>query len=786
MTQIYAMITKQIVLTLLGGLLAVVCRGQHIKGIILDAKSRQPIEAASVFVLKTGQSTAPELLLTNADGTFATTLPDTGTYDVKVSMLGYEPAQQPGLIVRQAPAEITIALVPNGNTELKEVEITTERSTIETQLDKKVFNVGRELIARGGNATDILNNVPSVNVNPMGAVSLRGNSSVRILINGKPSALTANNGLTQIPAETIEKVEVITNPSAEYDAQGAAGIINIVLKKNKKGGFSSSFTVHGGIPNNNGGGLNANYKTTKFNIFSDVRVAQIAFDGYGTLQRHNFENNGTSAYIDQNIRRFRNFRRLNTYVGSDIYFNEKNTLTLSYLYRYNLNRDSVFYQNLYKNDAGSTISAIQTLERYREPQRSNMMEANYVKQFQRPKQQLKFNAQYVFWNDDENENVNEFNRDLALPTETALRSRDIESSKELMAQGDFNTPVGQNGKFSIGLKSEMRRINSDYAVWENNLPVDTLTNVLRYFERIYGTYAQFSNVFKKVQYQLGVRVEHFNTGSNDLKNIFYTRKKYTNVFPSAHLTFKATKRLDLQLSYSKRIDRPGFFQINPFGGIADRRNLRVGNPDLNPMFIDVAELGTLFKFENGLVINPSAYFQYTKNLFDILITRNTANVLIEKPINLGTERRYGFELSTTFSPYKWWSLSNDINAYRFVQNGVFTVTDAAWFTKLNSRIKSGKWSVQNAFNFTGARSSGQIRYRAVFFADLAIGRELWNDKGMLTLRGDNILGTRIHRYTVNSAVYTLSNETRPYGARVVLSFNYKLNRTKADKDRLPE
>ncbi len=758
--------------------------GQNIKGSIVDSNTRIPIDAATVFWLKTGSGDILQSAITATDGTFTTTLP-VGTYDIKVTMIGYEAGQILGYTVLKGQNTVELPLKSNGATQLKTVDIASERTTIETQLDKKVFNVGQELVAKGGNATDILNNVPSVSVSPLGAVSLRGNTSVRILINGKPSAITNNNGLLQIPAETIEKVEVITNPSAEYDAQGAAGIINIVLKKNRKAGLSSSFTIHGGLPRNNGLGMNTSYKTNKINVFGDLRYARIAFDGDSKVERANLIDNGTSAFIYQRIRRYRSFERFNVYLGSDVYLNSKNTLTFSYLYRYNLNRDSVFFENLYKNAALDNIRTIHTVENYREPQHENVLEANYAVQLGAPKKSLKFNVQYLFWNDDENERITESDLGGPSPIQTALGSRDIERSKELVVQGDYNAPVGEQGKVSMGVKGEIRRIFSDYDTWENNLPIDSMTNVLEYRERIYGTYAQYSNAIQKFQYQIGVRVEHFKTGSDDEKNIFYTSKKYTNVFPSVHLTYKLAKLCDIQVSYSKRIDRPRFPQINPFGGIADRRNIRIGNPDLNPMYIDVAEIGTLVKLENGLVINPAAYFQYTKNLFDVLVTRNEQNVLIEKPINLGTETRVGFELSTTFSPTKWWFLSNDINAYHYVQKGIFEVTDMTWFTRLNSRIKFKKWAVQNSFNYTGAKNSGQISDKAIFVADMSIARDFLKDKASLTLRADNFLNTRVNRFTVRAAEYSLYRENRPVGARFMLAFTYKLNRAKTERDRLP-
>ena len=765
--------------------LPVLLYGQDVtvKGLVLEKANQKPIELASIAFLDNETNALIQETTSDAKGHFEVKVKP-GKYHLHINFFDFEPAILNQVQILEDKNIGKVLLTLKETKVLDEVKVVSEKTSIETRLDKKIFNVGKDLISKGGSANDILNNVPSVSVNAMGAVSLRGNSSVRILINGKPSVMTQNNGLEQIPAESIERVEVITNPSAQYDAQGASGIINIILKKNKVNGFGSSITLTGGIPNNNSIGVNMNYKKEKFNLFSDIRYGRLSLFGDDKLFRTNYQNNIVSGYIDQKTDRTRNFNRFNLYFGSDYYINENNTLTLSYYYRHNVSKNNVDYFFNYLDANKNQTQLITANENYKEPQISNQIELNYVKNFAKKGKKLTANIQYDFWNDDENELISE-RSETPTPTAKTIKSRDIESSKDVVFQSDMSFPLSEKSKFDIGIKGEIRRINSDYIVWDNAVQIDSLTNLLHYDERIFGVYSQYSNGYKKFQYQLGLRAEHFNTGSSDLKNEFRTDKNYTKLFPTIHITYEIKNNFNIQLSYSRRIDRPSFYQLNPFGGIADRRNIRIGNPDLNPMYIDSYELGTLYKW-GKFTLNPSVYHQHTINLFDITVTRNSDDYLVEKSINLGTENRYGFEINATYTPYKWWFLSSDFNYYKFDQKGVFTVSDHSWTARLNSRIKLKSWTLQNNFNIIGAKKSGQIDSKTQSWADLAIAKEFWKEKASLTFKVDNIFDSRISRDFITGNNYTIDGERRFTGTRVSLTFTYKFNRKKTDRDRLPE
>lgn len=669
--------------------------------------------------------------------------------------------------------------------QLETVEIKNEKSTVEHKLDKKVFNVGTDLISKGGSALDILNNVPSVTVNSDGVVNLRGKSGVRILINGKPSVLSANNGLEQIPSESIEKIEVITNPSSKYDAEGTAGIINIVLKKNKKTGFSSSAQIRLGVPENNALGYNVSFKTKKINLFSDVRFQKINRPRTESTTRTNFVDNIPTDYLVGDIDIDRNNKTFNAYFGGDYYINDKNTLTLSYYYRNNTSNNSSTTTYDYLDSAKNKVQSLQSFLNYREPQIANQIELNYVKNFAKEDKKWTINLQYDFWNDDENEMITENLNIASIITQTLLKSRDIESSKDFLFQTDFSNPISEKSKVEMGLKSEIRAIDSDYEVFENDIPNAAMTNILHYNEHIFGAYFQYGSSLKKLNYLLGFRAEYSKTGSNDQKNLFLIDKEYTNFFPTAHFTYNLNDAVNLQLSYSKRISRPGFWQLNPFGGIADRRVIRIGNPDLNPVFTDSYELGTLIKWQKWS-INPSIYHQYSKNVFEDINYYSSAGTLLEQSVNFGTESRLGAELSVNYSPLKWLTLSGEMNYYNFKQNGLFAVSDDAFTSRLNAKIKHKTWNFQASYNFVGAKKSGQLDEKSVTIVDVALGKDIWKEKATITLKAENLLNSQVYKGVVNGTDYTIDYSIRGIGPRVYATFTYRFNRKKTDAERMPD
>jgi len=757
-----------------------------IKGTIVDNTTNAPLEFATAILLKS--NTIVTGVSTNEKGEFNLNATE-GSYTIRLEYIGYKSVELP---TKNYTKNLQLGNIKldEESSQLDEIQITAEKSTVEYKLDKKVFNVGKDLISKGGSVNDILNNVPSVNVDAEGGISLRGNGNVRILINGKPSVLTSNNGLAQIPAENIEKVEVSTNPSSKYGAEGTAGIINVILKRNKKGGFSSSVQLTTGSPVNNALNYNVNYKTEKFNIFSNLSHTNMRLPGTLDYFQTNTDSQNITSSTKQHVGIERNYKMNNVYVGGDYYINDKNTLTFSYYFRSNVSNHITDYSYDFLGSNQQIESTILSTNKYKEPQKANQIEVNYVKTFEKPGQKFTANIQYDFWNDDENENITRKQTFPIVSVENSLKSRDVESSKDLLFQADYVLPIFEKSRLEMGIKGEIRRINSDYKVWDNAVLVDSLDNLLHYDEKIYGAYLQYGNREKKFQYSLGLRMEHSDTKSTDRKNVFFNHKKYTDLFPTVHLTYNFSDSNSLQLSYSKRITRPRFWQLNPFGGIADKNNVRYGNPDLNPMYTNSFEIGTLKRWR-GFTINPSIYYQRSTNIFEMITYRNNSNTIITTPVNLGSENRYGAELVSTYSPYKWWRLSADVNFYGFNQKGSYKninydSNNNTWTSRLNSTMKFTDFSLQSTVNYVGARTSGQTHTESVAWFNLGMSKDFSNDKMTLTLNANNLFNSRETRRFISGDKYALQVNSNNSQRRITATFIYRFNRSKKDRDRLPD
>jgi outer membrane receptor protein involved in Fe transport len=758
-----------------------------ITGKVTNQTTHAPLGYATITLLDavtkkiiTGEST-------DETGSFKLKIP-TGKYDIKIEFLSFK-----SFILENK--EITtdfdfkvIGLVPDLQ-QLVGVEVIGERTTVEYKLDKKVFNVGKDIISKGGNVTDILDNVPSVTVDAGGAISLRGNSNVKILINGKPSVITANGGLEQLSSDMVAQVEVITNPSARYEASGTAGIINIVLKKNKLSGFGGSLQLRSGYPADHRANLNVNYKTEKFNLFTNIGYRYSNFFGERTRYQSALRN-GTTRILNEFEDQKRNDDHFNFYIGGDYYFNDKNTLTISYFNDRIQNTDETDLNYTYSNLTGEVDSIITQVENYSEPQNFNQLEIDYVKTFDQRGQKFTTSIVYDWWNDDENESLVQQYLIPFSEEEIKIKTRDIESSKDFLIQADFVSPLANDAKLEAGFRTEIREITSDYMASFNGEQLSSFNNVLDYNERIYGAYFQYGKRVNKFNYLLGLRTEYSDIRIEDRDLEFTDDKKYIGLFPTAHLTYNFSDKMNMQLSYSRRINRPRFWQLNPFGGLSDIRNRFVGNPDLNPMYTDSYELGILKRWEN-ITFNPSIYFQHNTDFFQFVTTLDDQGNFLRFPVNLSYENRAGIEMSTTYTPTKWLRLSAEFNYYQFKQTGEYEninydTEDNNWSARINSRMKFKKGlTMQGTFNYRAENQSGQNLTKAQKSLDFGISKDLVGDKANVAFNFRNILDSRVEEQIVMGENYYLEAKGKRMGRRFTATFTYKFNRKKNEKDRMP-
>lgn len=780
---------KQLLLTLVV-LFTLVCSAQQpreysISGKVLELKTKQPLPFAVITL--TSSEGNPQVVTSDNQGVF-TLKNTTGTYQLKVELVSYKPFLKNGI---QLVKDIVLddILLDDDARLLDEINVTAQKSSVELKLDKKIFNVGQDILSKGGSANDILNNVPSVSVDVSGNVSLRGNSGVTVLINGKPSMLTANGGLAQIPASTIEKVEVITNPSAAYEAQGGAGIINIVLKKNSMQGFNGSLQAGVGTPTNHNLNANLSYKTEKVNLFTNIGYRKMNIDAYNKqYQRH--DNNGTITVLNQNDDTFRHNDTYSIYFGGDYYINAKNTLTGSYYHNNtNNNYETTFHYN-YSNGSNVTDSIIDRSERYREPKSYNSLELNHVKTFDRKDQKWTTSLKYDFWNDDENQYIAQQKTYPFDPAVSSLYTRDIESSNDIFIKSDYVNPINEKSRLEMGIRSDLRAIRSDYHTLLDNVQLEQYTNKLKYDENLYSAYVQFGSKINRFNYLLGLRSELSDIKIADTKNTFSKTKNYINLFPTVHLVYNVTEKTDLQLSYSRRINRPRFWQLNPFGGLSDLRNITTGNPDLDPMYTNSFELALLTKV-GKLSLNPSVYYQHTTNYFEFILNRTAENYFVETPVNLDTENRYGFELSSSYNPMNWLRLSMDFNYYKFDMEGtyngiVYKADNQSWFTNFRSVLKFPKvLSGEFSFRYRGENRGVQSVTNAQYSSNIGVSKDFLNDKMSVSLNVNNLFNSQLTKQQTTTENYHLESEYRSQGRYLLLNVIYRFNRKKDQADRLP-
>ena len=758
----------------------------NISGNIVAAKTKEPVAGASVKLLNNSDSSVYQFS-SDKNGSFYQPV-KAGRYSLVVERVSFEKFTISHILLNRDTNIAPIALQQKVK-QLNEVTVVAEKSGIELKADKKVFNVGKDILSKGGNANDILNNVPSVNVDVAGNISLRGNGNVRILINGKPSMLTANNGLMQVPAASIEKVEVITNPSSAYEAQGSAGIINIVLKKNSQLGFNASLQAGLGTPSSNSINANMSYKTKKINLFSNIGYRYA--ESYAENRMYRVNKSGTNYHTLRQLDLESGSAGNTTfYIGGDYYFNNKNTLTGSYFHNTRKNKYAVDYNYNYFNSNGQADSSIQRKESYREPQHFNELELNYNRTFKKPGRKWSVRLLYDFWNDDENQLITQQQKFPSPGNTLNLVSRDIESSDDIFIQSDYVTPLKKDARLEMGIRADLRAIRSDYKAWQDGVLLNEYDNKLFYDENIYAAYMQYGSKIKKLNFLAGLRSELSNISIYDRRQTIDKTKNYINFFPTLHLQYGLQKTLELQLSYSRRINRPRFWQLNSFAGLSDTRFLTVGNPDLDPMYTNVMELGILKK-AGKLTINPSVYYQYSTNYFDFVLQQTADGNFVRIPVNLDQEHRYGLELNTIYNPFKWWRLSLDFNYYGYRQEGnyqnkSFDVKDHTWFVTMRSGLKFPQIiSIDMNFNYRAPNKNVQSLTKAQYRANTAISKDLLKDKMSLTFAVNNIFNSNQTRQIAETPDYFIDGTYKRLRTQYTATVVYRFNRNKNQADRLP-
>lgn len=731
-------------------------------------------------------------VVTNENGDFVFTNINTGNYTIEAQYIGFI-AEKRTIVVNDKTKKInlgTLILKEDANL-LDEVVVEGEVSEISLKLGKKVFRVGKDITAQSGAATDVLNNVPSVNVGPTGTITLRGNANVQVLINGRRSGLTQSQALEQLSADVIDTIEVITNPSAKYDASGGAGIINIILKKNKMSGLNGQVRLVSGIPDDYRAFGNVNYKTEKFNFFTNLGIRYTDYEGDYSKEQQTTDS-GVTTFLNQYEDEDRHDDGQIFYFGTDFYADENNTFTLAYFRNETQDTDKteLFYD--ISTNENTTETSLFTLGNSKEERAYNQLEANYTKTFEKKGKRLTIDFQYDFWNSTKKWDLI---TDETFPTTTniaTIKTLGNTNTDDIRIQSDYKTLINEKSNLEVGVKFENRTINNDFLAEElinNNFEtIDGINNNLEYKEKITSGYAQFNSKKNKFNYQLGLRLESTSVTINSLSNILNIKNDYTNLFPSATVGYEFKDNLSGQLSYSKRIKRPSLWQLNPFFELKDYTARFTGNPLLNPSYTDAYELSFMYSSKK-ITINPSIYFSNTKDVFQDETIVDSAGVFIQYPINLDSENRVGLELSISYKPLKWLRFSSDFNAYSFHQTGILNgenaeISDATWSVNFSTSIQPSKTlKLQTRVYHIGEKSNAQTTTKGITYVNIAASKSILKNKGSIIFNVFNPFNSSQTREFITGDNFQINQIRNRNAQRFSLSFVYKFNQKASDKNR---
>ncbi|MEX0813296.1 MAG: TonB-dependent receptor [Chitinophagales bacterium] len=757
----------------------------QITGKIIDGGTDSPLEYASISAYSINDSTIIGGGISNEKGDFSIDAKSAPFY-LEIRFLGYlsknTKAFSPGENQKRVNAG---EIILNEDSEsLEEVEVIGEKSQMQLKLDKRIFNVGKDLSNTGANAVEILDNIPSVEVDQEGGVSLRGSENVRILIDGKPSAMLGMSGsdaLLLLQGDMIERVEVVTNPSSRYEAEGDVGIINIILKKNKKQGINGAVTATTGFPHNHSLGVNLNYRKGKFNLFGGYSVNYRKSPGTGYLYQEVYNANTTE--ISEQIRDRTRGGLGNTFqFGTDFYLNDKNTLTVSGTIRPAGRNNETNLRYLDFNEAGDLVQEVTRDDNETETKRDYEANLNYVKTFKKEEQKFTFDAQWSISNDLEESDVIEKN--LNTGSETEQRVSNLEGGQNWLFQSDYVQPFAKNGKFETGVRTTIRTVNNDYKVEQFNngewQVFGGFQDDFTYQENIFAAYAMAGNKNGKLSYQGGIRAEYTDITLSSESDASTNKKQYLNWFPSAHLSYEFNDKNSLQLSYSYRVSRPHYRSLLPFSNYSDSRNFYRGNPDLDPTFTNSIEMGYLKYWETGSFFS-SLYYRYSTGAVDRVVFVDSTGNSVRFPINLSTESSGGYEATVSQNIFKWWKFNFNVNLFWFTRDGEyegqsFEASTFRWTFRLNSQWKLPKdFNAQANWRFRSPYTDTQSDLLALNVLDLSISKDFLKKKATLTFSVQDVFNSRKWRGVIDNEDFYREYEYQWRVRQYLLSFTYRIN-----------
>ena len=770
-----------------------------IKGVIVDEKTDQPMEYANVAVYDQQDSTLVSGGITDSEGEFEITGMSYGDYYLQANFIGFIKKEIPDIeLSKNNPLFDSgkIELKPSA-VELGGVNVVADKARIEYKLDKKVINVSQDINAIGGTAVDVLENTPSVQVDIEGNVSLRGSSNFTVFIDGRPSVLSGSEALRQIPASAIKNIEIITNPSAKYDPDGTAGIINLVMKKNAMKGINGIVNATVGTRNKYRGDFTLNYRTQKFNFFVGADWRDETYYGSMISKRETYLND-TTKYLDMDGSR--NFTRggHNYKSGIDLYLSDNSTLSLSgELGKSKSNRGGSGKTHAYTQPSSEEIFSVtdETSDRNNDFYSGTM---NFQHKFNDKGHKIEAMAFYSGDSGTDNEEETEVLSDAQYQKTNEYLARvfttELEDEKDLRLKVDYTYPFSETGRLEAGWQSRLESDNEqmlfkDYDqatdTWVVN---DTYSSSTDFSRNIHAAYTTYSNKLGGIEYMAGLRGELTNREITNTNASGPSTLNRFDLFPTLHFSYKLKKTNELMASYSRRINRPRGRDLDPSANYYNRYTIRYGNPDLKPEYTDSYELGILKRFgESRSYVSLDGFHRVTHNKIDWIETLGEDGIFYLNSDNFDEDYSTGFELTGNINFAKWLLVNGSVSMYNYRITGNLSGQSinresTNWNGRINTTFKfSPDARLQITGFYRGPSVTAQGESKAMFFSNISYRQEFMDKKLSATLSVRDPLGTgKFERESYGTDFknyFKWSREPRI----VMLTLSYKINNFKSNE-----
>ncbi len=788
----------------------------EISGILIDEKTTTPIEYGNIVLFRQRDSMMVTGTISNKEGKFILEKLPPGRFYLKVSFMGYAARIIDEINIRPGSTTIdagTISLIPTF-IDMDEVLVRGEREMMGYNLDKRVITVDKDLTSSGGSALDVMQNIPSVNVDVDGNVSLRNSSNITFLIDSRPSGLagiSSTDLLTQIPASSIEAIEVVTNPSAKYDPEGTAGIINIILKKRSIQGVNGLLSLNAGTGDRYNSSLSLNYRNSDFNFFSNYDTRFNKFNSLSNSNRTSSLNN-IDNYLLQDQNSSNSMNSHNVTLGSDYYLGDKNTFTLTFGFRkFEMNNTGL----LETRDLDQNYNLANYFTRDSEAgrgARSYNYTIGYKREFDSRFHELTFDAMYSDnkMNREEDIYQTRFNSDFtpvnAVPS--LQRSASANTNKMIIIQSNYTHPFSDNAKMEAGFRSTIKNLTmrNDYYIYNHSSDLWNeqllLKNHFAFEEQVHAVYGMYSGKLSELKYQLGLRAEQvYTNGTLELTGEIFNND-YFSLYPTIHTGIEILTNQEIQLSYSRRIDRPSHRQINPYVDYSDSLNISSGNPNLKPQYVNSLELGYSSMWDKTSFLT-TLFLRQTDDVISSVSRLQTDGTTITTVENIAKNLSYGVEFITTHPIFSWWRMNANFSFFntKIEDKTSIIYDDFSWTARLNSSMTlwegiqlqiNGSYSspsilvpMMGGFGGGGSRSAimAQTELKELYSVDVAFRKDFMDGKLSLTLRASDIFNSRnFDSKTIGEGFFTTNYRTTD-SRNIFLGISYRLDNNNQQREK---